>query len=307
MVDAQFSATDNALVPGRSACEGSARDGRRAMESAQMQAPVNTQVYEAYWGLDEAPFANVPNPKFFCQVLAHHDALEKLLYITQSARGSALLTGEVGCGKSTLSRVLLTELEETRYEVGLVLNPALTSEELLYEVALQLGVSSPPTRRSELFRTLDDHLLATAQSGKTTVLIIDEAHTIRDDAVFEDLKRLLDFQLNDRNLVAMVLLGLPDLRDRIARQRALADRFALRLSLDNLSEEETAFYIDFRLKRAGAVRPIFTPAAVRGIHSETSGTPRSINSLCDLCLFEGSRRSATEVDPRLVKLALGFM
>ena len=260
-----------------------------------------------YWGLSEAPFANVPNPKFFCPVKTHQDAQERLLYVTRSGKGSALLTGEVGCGKSTLGRVLLTHLDETRYDVALVLNPALAPEELLYEVALQLGLSSPPTRRSELFRTLGDHLLGTAGTGKTTVLIIDEAHTIKDDAIFEDLKALLNFQLNERNLIAMVLLGLPPLRDRIARQRSFREQLAVRLSLDNLNEQEADFYIDFRLKRAGAVRPIFTHDAVRQIYSETGGTPRAINTLCDLCLFEASRRKAKDIDAALVKLALEFL
>ncbi len=118
---------------------------------------------------------------------------------------------------------------------------------------------------------------------------------------------LLNFQLNERNLITMVLLGLPGLRDRIARHRSFKEQFAVRLSLDSLNEQETESYIDFRLKRAGATRPIFTPDAIKQIYSETGGTPRTVNTLADLCLFEGARHHAKEIDASMVKVALESM
>jgi len=243
---------------------------------------------------------------FFCPLPAHQEILEKLLYVVKYGKGAALLTGELGCGKSTLSRVFLLQLEEERYDIGLLFNPSLPPEELLFEITLQLGISPPSSQRSALFRALYNHLLANVSEGRTTVLILDEAHTIKDEVVFEDLRMLLNFQLNDRYLLTLILLGLPELKATLARFPSFNQRIALRLNLNCLTEEETNYYIEFRLKKAGGTRRIFTSGAIRVICREAGGVPRSINHLCDLCLFEGWKRKAKEVDDSLVKAALAF-
>ena len=143
-------------------------------------------MYEAYWGLSQSPFRNVPDPAFFCPLPAHQEALERLLYAVQYGKGGVVITGEAGCGKSTLSRVFLLKLDEEKYDVGLVINPSLPPDELLYEIALQLDLSPTSSQRVALFRSLNEHLLTNAEEGRATVLIIDEAHLIKDEAVFED-------------------------------------------------------------------------------------------------------------------------
>lgn len=263
-------------------------------------------MYEAYWGLNQMPFQNVPDPAFFCPLPAHQEIFEKLLYVVEYNKGAALLTGEVGCGKSTLSRVFIFQLEEEKYDTGLVINPSLPADELLYEIAMQLGVSPPSAQRSAIFRALNEHLLLNTQRGKSTVLILDEAHTITDRHVFEDLRMILNFQLNDRYLLTVILLGQPDLREMIARQSPLDQRMAIRLNLGHLNAQETAFYINFRLKTAGRIRRIFTHDAVTAIHQQSAGIPRSINNLCDLCLLEGMRMQAREVEGSLVKTVLAL-
>jgi general secretion pathway protein A len=264
-------------------------------------------MYEAYWGLSAAPFQNVPDPKFFCPLPAFQDVLDKLLYVVRHGMGGALLTGEVGCGKSTLSRVFLLQLEEERFDIGLVINPSLPPDELLHEIGLQLGVSPPGPQRSVVFRTLNERLLETAQAGKSTVLIIDEAHTIKDEAAFEDLRMLLNFQFNDRQLLALVLLGPPVLQDVVARQESLRQRLPVRLNLTALNAEETASYIEFRLEKAGATRPLFTAEAIRAVAETAAGIPRRINNLCDLSLFEGWRKRVKAVDTSVVRLALASL
>ena len=264
-------------------------------------------MYEAYWGLSAAPFQNVPDPRFFCPLPTFQELLEKLLYVVQYSKGGALLTGEVGCGKSTLSRVFLLQLEEDRYDIGLVINPSMPADEILNEIALQLGVAPSGPQRSALFRALNERLLKNAQAGKATVLIIDEAHTIKDEAVFEDLRMLLNFQFNDRQLLALILLGPPELREVMARHGALQQRLPLRLNLAPLTETETAAYIEFRLEKAGASRPIFTAEAVKAIAEATGGIPRRINSLADLCLFEGWKKRAKAVDTSVVRAAQGSL
>jgi general secretion pathway protein A len=263
-------------------------------------------VYEEYWGLDRAPFQNVPNPTFFCPIPAHGEILEKLVYVVRGGKGGALLTGEVGCGKSTLSRVFLLQLEEEKYDIGLVINPSFPADELLCEIARQLGVSADAPHRPTLFRSLTDRLVANDQAGRATLLVLDEAHTIRDPAVFEDLRMLLNVQLNDRYLLTVIFLGLPELKENLARHRSLDQRLPIRLNLTPLNEAETAFYIGFRLKKAGVARQIFTAEAITSIHEAAGGIPRSINNLCDLCLLEGWRRRAREIGPTLVEIAAAF-
>lgn len=260
-------------------------------------------MYEAYWELSRAPFRNVPDPTVFCPLPTHQEALERLVYAVESGHGGVVITGAAGCGKSTLSRVFLMRLDPGKYDVGLVINPAFPPDEFLYEVALQLGLSPASSQRSVLFRALSEHLLANADEGGATVLIVDDAHLIRDEAVFEELRMLLNLQANDRHLLSLVLIGLPTLRTTLDGLEAFRQRMALHLSLEAPDEGETVQYIEFRLKQAGAAKPIFTDDAVRAIYKETGGIPRNVNKLCDICLYEGQRRKAREVSVPLVMVA----
>jgi general secretion pathway protein A len=257
--------------------------------------------HKEHWGLSRAPFQTVPDPDFFCPFPAYQEILDRLLYVIEYGKGIALLAGDVGAGKSTLSRVLVFRLDEEKFDVGLVINPSLPPKELLHEIALQLGVSPPKSQRSAVFRAINEHLLENARRGRTTVLLIDEAHTIAYKAAFEDLRMLLNFQLGDRHLLSLILFGQPDLRGMIAQQRPLNQRVTFRMNLGSLSEEETASYIEFRLNRAGATRQIFLDETVEIIHREAGGIPRSINNLCDLCLFEGARKGVKEIDGSFVE------
>jgi len=263
-------------------------------------------VYKGYWALTRAPFQTVPDPDFFCPFPAYQEILDRLLYVAEYGKGIAVVTGEVGTGKSTLSRVLIYRMNEERYDVGLVINPSIPPKDLLHEIALQLGISPPKNQRSAIFRAINKHVLRNAQRGRNTVLIIDEAHTMTQKAAFEELRMLLNFQLGDRHLLTLFLFGQPDLREALAHQPPLDQRVAIRLNLDPLTVEEAASYIDFRLERAGCTRRIFTDEAIQMIHQEADGLPRGINNLCDLCLFEGMRKQVTEVEAPLVKEILAL-
>jgi general secretion pathway protein A len=264
-------------------------------------------VYREHWGLSRAPFQTVPDPDFFCPFPAYQEILDRLLYVAEYGKGVALVSGEIGAGKSTLSRVLIFRLNEEKYDIGLVINPSIPAKELLYEIALQLGISSPKGQRSAIFRAINKHVFRNAQRGRSTVLIIDEAHTITQRASFEELRMLLNFQLGDRHFLSLFLLGQPDLNEAIAEQPPLDQRVAVRLHLGPLSVEETASYIECRLKKAGAKRQIFTDEAIKVIHREAEGLPRSINNHCDLCLLEGMKEQLKEVDASLVKSVMALV
>jgi len=258
-------------------------------------------LYEEYWGLTTAPFQNVPDPNFFYLSAQHREALARLVYTVKHNKGAALLIGDVGCGKTTLSRTLILELAEDKYDVGLVTNPSLPSSDFLEEIDLQLGITPSSNTKVALLRGLNDRLLTNAQDRRETVLIVDEAHCIRDPEVFEELRMLLNFQLNERFLLTLILMAQPEIKEIIARIKQLEQRIAIRYHLGPLDESETTQYVIFRLKKAGAMRPLFSQEAVQFVWRQSRGIPRRINNLCDLCLLEGYATHAQEIDARLVQ------
>jgi general secretion pathway protein A len=258
-------------------------------------------LYEEYWGLTAAPFQNVPDPNFFFLSAQHREGLARLLYAVKHNKGAALLVGDVGCGKTTLSRAFILQLAEEKYDVGLVTNPSLPGKDFLEEIDLQLGIHPASNTKVALLRGLNDRLLSNAREGKETVLIVDEAHSIRDPDVFEELRMLLNFQLNERFLLTLILMAQPEIKEIIARIKQLDQRIAIRYHLKPLDQAETVRYVTYRLQKTGAKRPLFSQEALQLVWQHSRGVPRSVNTLCDLCLLEGYASRAHAVDAVLVK------
>jgi general secretion pathway protein A len=261
-------------------------------------------MYEGYWRLAAAPFQNVPDPNFFFLSAQHREGLARLMYAVQQNKGAALLVGDVGCGKTTLSRALIIQLAQEKYDVGLVTNPSLPSLDFLEEIDLQLGITPSGTTKVALLRALNERLVANLREGKETVLVVDEAHSIRDPDVFEELRMLLNFQLNDRFLLTLILMAQPEITEMIGRITPLDQRIAIRYHLKPLTLAETAAYVNFRMQRAGATQSPFADEAIRLIWEHAEGVPRSLNTLCDLCLLEGSVHAAKVVDGPLAQRVL---
>ncbi|MGH7326232.1 MAG: ExeA family protein [Candidatus Rokuibacteriota bacterium] len=257
-------------------------------------------MYEAFWGLSEQPFDNSPNPKFFYLSPEHEEALVRLMYAVRQRKGCAMLTGEYGCGKTTLSRALIQRLEAERYEIGLLTNPSWTPVDFLREVLYQLGVETPVRSKPELLHQLHDVFFRNFQAGRDTVVIVDEAQLIDDDGVFEELRLLLNFQTDDRFLVTLLIIGSPELAAKVRGLKHLDQRVGIRYHLNTLDDTHTANYIAHRLGMAGLTRQIFTEDAVKLIFDFTRGTPREINNICDIALLVGCSRRAKEIDDRIV-------
>jgi len=256
--------------------------------------------YEDYWGLKLAPFENVPDPKFYFPSPKHEEGLHRLLYGVEARKGAILLTGEIGCGKTTLSRQLIQHLAHERYDTALIANPAIDAQEFMEEVLYQFGLAGNGSKLDRLHQ-LNEHLLENLKQNKDTVIIVDEAQAIKDDRVFEELRLLLNFQLNDRFLLTMILLGQPELNGRINAITQFAQRIAVRFHLPAFDREETTKYIEFRLKTAGADRrPIFSPDALDLIFQSSGGIPRNINTMADLSLLSGFLERKAQVDGPVV-------
>jgi len=260
--------------------------------------------FEEYWGLQAAPFENVPDPKYYFPSARHEEAIHRLLYGVQARKGAIMLTGEIGCGKTLLSRTLIQHLTKMKYDIALIADPSIGVAELLRELLYQLGIEDGGSK-VELLHRLNSRLLENMKKGIDTVVIIDEAQAIKDDQVFEELRLLLNFQLNDRFLLTLVLMGQPELRERVLPIRQLAQRIAIRYHLAPFGSEETARYVQARLKRAGCARAeeLFTKYAVLRIYQLSEGIPRNINTLCDLCLLVGYMDKAEKVDVTVVERA----
>lgn len=257
-------------------------------------------MYEEYWGLKEAPFENTPDPRFFYHAKQHEEALLRLIYAIRARKGATLLTGEYGCGKTLLIRVLVQQLPENKFEVALLANPTWSPIELLQEILYQLGLDSTSNKKSEIMHTLNDFLLDTTKEGRHTLIIVDEAQAVEDMMTFEELRLLLNFQLNDRFLMTLILAGQPELREKVAGIPQLAQRIATKFHLRPLNLEDTKRYIPYRLAMAGAQREIFTERTMELIHEFTQGTPRRINNICDMSLLIGFSRQVDKIDEELV-------
>lgn len=256
--------------------------------------------YTNYWGLRALPFENVPDPRFYVPSSQHDAAHKWLSYGIQTCKGVLLLTGDIGCGKTLLSRRLIVGLASARYDVALVANPALSPSELLDEVLTQFGLAFSRSKVERL-RTLNERLQSNAQCGISSVLIVDEAQAIESVKAFEELRLLTNFQLNDRYLLTVVLIGQPEVRHRIASIPQLNQRIAVRAHLGPFTAEETALYIAARMRATTHRTDVFTKDAVEAIHRFTKGIGRLINALCDQCLFAGAIEGASQIDDPLVR------
>lgn len=261
-------------------------------------------MYADYFGLDEPPFAITPDPRYLFLGRRHAEALAHLLYGIRAGGGFVLLTGEVGTGKTTLTRCLLDEMPQD-VDVALILNPRLDVTEFLEAICQELKLEVPAGAGNRvLVDALNRHLLATHAAGRRTVLIVDEAQNLSTE-VLEQIRLLTNLETAKTKLLQILLIGQPELRDVLARPelRQLAQRVTARYHLEPLARDELAEYISHRLKIAGARAPLFSKAALRAVWKHTAGIPRRINILCDRALLGAFAREAREVNVGIVRQA----
>lgn len=258
-------------------------------------------MYTAYWGLKEKPFENTPDPKFVYYSQQHEEAMARMLYVVREHKGAALLTGEYGCGKTLLSRLLKAELQaENKYQAVFVLDPRLSGIEFLQEIAYQLGGGPITQTKIEVSHLLNKLLCANRQSSRHTVVVIDEAQSIKNPDIFEELRLLLNFQLDNAFLLTIILLGSSELKFMVASMPQLVQRMSVRYHINGLNEWETREYINHRLKIAGASRQLFAEDSCHQIYLCTYGVPRRINTLCDLALLVGFSNKLKIIDKQTV-------
>jgi len=258
-------------------------------------------MYEAFYGLKEKPFGKTPDPRFLYQSRKHAEALARLQHAVEE-QDIVLLTGEIGSGKTTLSRAFIDSLDES-YHPLLIINPRLSPSQLLRTVALRLGMDDENRFRHGLLEGINARLYELYEAGKRPVLIIDEAQLVPGKATFEELRLLTNFQLDDRNLLAIVLIGQTELRDRLQRKpyRALRQRIGMQYHLGALDREETEAYVQHRLAVAGRAAVLFDQRALGLLYEHSEGVPRRINVIAGNALVEGFGRSAAAIGPEIIE------
>lgn len=257
-------------------------------------------MYKDYYGLKDRPFSKTPDPRFLFLSATHREALARLVYAVEE-RDLILLTGDIGCGKTTLSRALMDELGED-YKVILLINPRLTPIEFLRTLALRLDIAEPSRFKTDLLEEIGKALYATYEKGICPVLVIDEAQLVPYKETFDEIRLLTNFQLDDRNLLSVVLMGQPELRRRLAHHayEPLRQRIGMQYTLNPLSQAETGEYVDFRLAVVGGKPGLFMPAAVELLYQFSSGVPRRINHIASLALLEGFGREVPHIGPEIL-------
>ena len=241
-----------------------------------------------FYGLRQAPFDITPNPRFLFHSAKHREALNHLLYGIRERKGFIQLTGEVGAGKTTLCRALLEQLDG-RFSTALILNPVLNADELMKAIAVEFGLSVKGSDRMETIAAISDFLLQQVLNGKETILIIDEAQNLTEE-LLEQVRLLSNIETDDRKLLQIILMGQPELRERLnsPRLRQLRQRITVRYHLNPLKLGEMGLYIQHRLSFAGGNGiPVFTRPALWRIFKYSQGVPRLINAVCDKALLAG--------------------
>ena len=264
-------------------------------------------MYLNYFGLHEPPFSITPDPRFVHLSERHRDALAHLLFGIDKGGGGGFvqLTGEVGTGKTTLSRLLLEQLPEDA-RIALVLNPRQNAIELLETICEELHIDVEGKRGSAkaLVDALNAHLLDAYAKGLRVVLLIDEAQNLPADAL-EQVRLLTNLETDTQKLLQILLLGQPELREMVARPelRQLAQRITARFHLTPLDAKETGDYLRHRWRVAGGHKFPFEAKAVQRMHQRSGGVPRLLNVIAERALLAGYARDATVIDAALVDAA----
>ena len=262
-----------------------------------LQPTQHKEMYEAYWQLERKPFENTSDTRFYFPGEAHQGALLKLRYAVENRRGAALLTGASGLGKSLLVQTLARQLSEEFTPLVHLVFPDMPPAQLLAYLADELSGSFAATAPTiaQSVRQIEMILADAADAGKHPVVVIDEAHLLRDGPALDTLRLLTNFQFHTRPALTLLLVGQPSLLPTLDRMVDLDERMGVKCLLRPLTREESLGYIRHRLSAAGAQRTIFRDEALDTVHELSQGVARRINRLCDLALLIGYAEEQSEL------------
>jgi len=258
-------------------------------------------MYEKFYGFTEKPFNTTPDPRFFFPSNKHTEALNSLIYAVQERKGFVVITGEIGAGKTTVSRALLNKLDMNT-KVALITNTHITAKELIAQILQELEVEYKPGGKQKLLAQLNDYLIRQLSADANVVLIIDEAQNLKAQQL-EQIRLLSNLETDKDKLLQIVLVGQPELNHKLSlyELRQLQQRIMIRYHISPLDKLEVKEYIRHRLNIAGAANQIdFTDEATEMVFNFSGGTPRLINIICDRALLAGYVAETNNIDAGII-------
>jgi general secretion pathway protein A len=258
-------------------------------------------VYCDFFGFNEKPFTITPNPNFIYLSGIHREAFAHLLYGIDSHTGFIALTGEVGTGKTTVLRTLLSQLSPEKYSSALIFNPCLSRGQLLANICEEFGVKSTKKTGFAYLESLNRYLLEQNSSGRTVVLVIDEAQNLKPE-VLEQIRLISNLETVQDKLIQIILAGQPELEDILSRHdlRQLSQRITVRCRLVPMDLNDTYDYINHRLKVSGSRIPgLFSNGAIKKIYRFSGGIPRLINVVGEQALLLAWTKESLVVTPSI--------
>ncbi len=254
-------------------------------------------LYFEYFGLNREPFGLTPNPEFYYESEIHATALEWVKYAIEQ-REMGLVIGEIGSGKTVLSRLLVDSLDQEKYQICWIINPQLSPTALLKEICTTLFDLKPKYYKRDILKQITDGLVDLYQQGIHPVVIIDEAQSIVSKAVFDEIRLLTNFQTDTQNLLSVILFGQPELAKRLKHRayRALVERIRFSITLTPFGLKDTKHYLLHRLQVAGYMKSFpFRDEAVERLWELSKGIPRVINHIASFSLLHAMSAGVTKI------------
>lgn len=262
-------------------------------------------MYTQFYGLKEKPFNLTPDPTFFFSSKRHREAISCLLYGINQRVGFLQITGEIGTGKTTLCRALLSKLDP-KTKTAIVLNPNLPATQLLEAIVQDFGITVEKKTKLSIISSLNEFLINQLKNNSNVVIIIDEAQNMRNQ-LLEQIRMLSNIETEKEKLFQIVLVGQPQLRDKLNSPtlQQLRQRISVRYHILPLDKEELREYINHRLAIAGANGSIeIIDSALEEIFNYSKGTPRLINIVCDRSLLLGFVLETRRITADMVRQAI---
>lgn len=266
-------------------------------------------MYLNFYGFREKPFNLTPDPRFVFLSKTHKEAFAHLLYGINHRAGFIALTGEVGSGKTTVLRALLSQLNTDHHRTALIFNPCLSPEVLLQNINREFGIPTNTSNNSSFLDSLNVFLLQQNGEGRTVVLVIDEAQNL-EPPVLEQIRLISNLETDREKLIQIVLSGQPEFVQMLKRNemRQLSQRINVRYHLQAMDFQDTVHYINHRLDVAGGRSGvIFSRSAMKRIYKYSRGLPRLVNAACDRALLVGYTRDTARIDSRIAAAGIKDM
>lgn len=260
-------------------------------------------MYLEFFKLKKLPFENTFNEQLFFESETHTEAYSRLEYVVENRKNCAVLVGAYGCGKTFILKMLIKNLSKKGYIFSEVVNPAVDDTGILKLISYNFLNYKLPQDKADILIALEKFLKDSFRDSKHCVVLIDEAQNIADEKVFEELRMLLNYSINDKPLLTLILSGQNELHEKILSNKQFMQRIYISYEIKPLSEKDTNLYIKHRLNIAGGNEKLFSDDAIANVYEKSGGIPRWINSICDVSLLTAFTKGISLIDRDIVEEA----